>query len=398
MHYHARDVAVMRAKIEKCVLVLGSATPSLESHANAADNRYRLLTLPDRVENRPLPEVAVIDLRNRPMKTPLSDELTAAISANLVAGGQTLLFLNRRGFANFLQCNACGEPIRCPNCSVSLTWHERPPALHCHHCAHTLRRPERCAACGEPALAIWGWGTERLEALLRESFPAARIARLDRDTTRRKGSMEEMLGAWRSGRVDILIGTQMIAKGHDVTGVTLVGVVFADLSLNLPDFRGCERTFQLLAQVAGRAGRGERRGRVLVQTLQPDHFALQAALHHDFAGFATRELEGRGELGYPPFSRLVLLRVEGENEEGVKRSIDAIARDLRGAAGRGIAVLGPAAAPLERLRGRHRRQVLLRGRSAAALRQLVSRVLAAQPRRRGDGPRVIVDVDPQNLL
>jgi len=398
VHYHARDVAVMRAKIEGCVLVLGSATPSLESHGNAGEGRYQLLTLPERVENRPLPEVTVVDLRGRHMTSPLGEELAAAISANLSAGGQTLLFLNRRGFANFLQCNACGEPIRCPNCSVSLTWHERPPALHCHHCGHTLRRPERCAECGEPALQIWGWGTERLEALLRESFPAARIGRLDRDTTRRKGSMEEILAAWRGGRIDILIGTQMIAKGHDVTGVTLVGVVFADLSLNLPDFRGCERTFQLLAQVAGRAGRGNRRGRVFVQTLQPEHFALQAALRHDFADFAARELEARHELGYPPFSRLLLLRVEGADEEQVRRAVGTIAGELRRGSGPGVAVLGPAAAPLERLRGRHRRQILLRGRSAAALRAAAQRVLGARPRRRGDDLRVIIDVDPQSLL
>ena len=401
VHYHGRDVAVMRAKLTGCPLILGSATPSMESFANARRGRYRLLELPERVEARPLPPVRLLDLRARGHShiEPLSAELGAAVAANLAAGGQSLLFLNRRGFANFLQCRACGDPVMCPNCSVTLTVHRKWGALRCHYCDHTIPLPPRCATCGEPALEAWGVGTEQLEALLRSRLPGARIARMDRDTTRRKGSQEALLRAWCDGSVDILIGTQMVAKGHDVPGVTLVGVVHADASLNFPDFRAAERTFQLLAQVAGRAGRGPRAGRVFVQTLQPEHYSLQAAAAHDFAGFAEAELAARREAGYPPFARLVLLRAEGADGAQVERVALDTARALRdGAAGR-CAVLGPAPAPLERLRQRYRRQILVRGRSGSVLRRCVAEVLpAARAAARAAGVRVIVDVDPYSML
>jgi primosomal protein N' (replication factor Y) len=398
VRYHGRDVAVMRAKLEACPLVLGSATPSMESYNNANSARYGLLTLPERVAGKPLPEVDIVDLRGRRMPSPLTGELAAAIEANLASGGQTLLFLNRRGYANFLQCGACGEPVSCPNCSVTMTWHERPSYLQCHYCAHTLRRPAQCASCEEPALDRWGWGTERLEAFVRESFPGARVARLDRDTTRRKGSMESILRNWQQGAIDVLIGTQMVTKGHDVAGVTLVGVVLADLSLNIPDFRGGERTFQLLAQVAGRAGRGERRGRVLIQTLQPEHYALQTAARHDFPAFAELETATRRELDYPPFGRLVLLRAESEDAEVLESVMRKLGETLRRCAPQSVTVLGPATAPLERLRGRHRRQILLRGRSAAAMRQIVAAAVDQHRARRDKNTRLIVDIDPQNLL
>jgi primosomal protein N' (replication factor Y) len=401
VHYHGRDVAVMRAKLAGCPLLLGSATPSMESLANAQAGRYRLLALPERVASRPLPPVRLVDLRGSAGERPpiLTPELDAALDANLAAGGQSLLFLNRRGFANALQCRACGEPRMCPNCSVALTVHRSWRALRCHYCDHTIVPPLVCGECGEPALLEWGIGTEQLEALLATRFPAARIARMDRDSTRRKGSQQKLLADWRAGRFDILIGTQMIAKGHDVPGVTLVGVVHADAGLNFPDFRAGERTFQLLAQVAGRAGRGDKPGRVVVQTLQPEHYSLRAAATHDFAAFAEAELAARRELGYPPFSRLVLLRFEGTAAPAVEQVARETARRLRGEAGGRFSVLGPAPAPLERLRQRHRIQLLLRGTGGTAVRRAVAvqlpelRALA-----KARDVRLVVDVDPQHML
>jgi primosomal protein N' (replication factor Y) len=398
LHYHARDAAVMRAKLEACPLLLGSATASMESLNNARSGRYRLLHLPERVAQRPMPLVELIDLRGQRLASPLSPMLAAAIEANLAAGGQTLLFLNRRGFANALQCRACGEPVTCPNCSISLTWHQRAAALRCHYCDYAKPRPAACAECGQPALDTWGWGTERLESLLRESFPGARVARMDRDTTTRKGSLAALLSQWNGGALDILIGTQMVTKGHDVAGVTLVGVVMADLSLNLPDFRSAERAFQQLAQVAGRAGRGDRPGRVLVQTLQPDHHVLRAVVDHDYRAFAERDIAQREELGYPPFGRLVLLRFEGEDAARTQAAATQCADHLRAVAARGVAVLGPAPAPLSRLRGRYRWQILLRGKSGASLRHLVADLVAPDRRAHPADIRLTVDVDPQNLI
>jgi primosomal protein N' (replication factor Y) len=400
VHYHGRDVAVMRAKLAGCALILGSATPSMESFANARRGRYRLLELRERVEARPLPPVRLLDLRAGSERLePLTAELNAALAANLAARGQSLLFLNRRGFANFLQCRACGDPVMCPNCSVTFTYHQKWGALRCHYCDHTIPPPARCPSCGEAALHTWGIGTEQLEALLRQRLPGARVARMDRDTTRRKGSHSALLRTWSAGGLDVLVGTQMITKGHDVPGVTLVGVVHADASLNFPDFRAAERTFQLLAQVAGRAGRGARPGRVFVQTLQPEHYSLQAAATHDFARFAEAELTARRAAGYPPFTRLVLLRAEGADNAQVERIAAEAARVIRAAAGDRCAVLGPAPAPLERLRQRYRRQVLVRGRSGAQLRRCVAEALPAlRTAARAADVRLIVDVDPYSML
>lgn len=400
VHYQGRDVAVMRAKLAACTLLLGSATPSMESIANARWGRYRLLELPERIEARPLPPVRMVDLRTpRHQVEPLSPELRAAVAANLMAGGQTLLFLNRRGFANFLQCRACGDPLMCPNCSVTLTFHRTWRAVRCHYCDYTAVPPAACAGCAEPALEAWGIGTEQLEAILREHFPRARIARMDRDTTRRKGTQRALLSTWSAGGLDILIGTQMITKGHDVAGVTLVGVVHADASLNFPDFRAAERTFQLLAQVAGRAGRGDRPGRVVVQTLQPDHYSLRAAAAHDFGAFAEAELAVRREADYPPFIRLVLVRIEGTAMADVERIAQHAARQLRETAASRWSVLGPAPAPLERLRQRYRRLVLLRSRQGSVLRRGVAAALPdLRAAARGSDVRIIVDVDPYSML
>jgi primosomal protein N' (replication factor Y) len=399
VHYGGRDVAVMRAKLVGCNLLLGSATPSMESFYNAQTGRYRLIELPKRVESRPLPEVEVLDLRGPSTPPPISKQLAAAIDANLAAGGQTLLFLNRRGFANFLQCRACGEPVMCPNCSVTLTAHRRWRALRCHYCDYTIPPPPQCKECGEPALHEWGVGTEQLETMLAEMFPAARIGRMDRDTTRRKGSLQSILAKWSARKLDVLIGTQMVTKGHDIPGVTLVGVVLADQSLSFPDFRAPERTFQLLAQVAGRAGRGDVPGRVLVQTLQPEHYSLRAARQHDFQGFAQRELASRRGLAYPPFSRLILLRIEGEQATEVERIATQAATALRELAGRDFGVLGPAPAPIERLRQRYRRQILLRGRSGSKLRHAAATVAEKlRDLARQRDVRLIIDVDPQHML
>ena len=396
VRYNARDVAVMRAKIADCVLVLGSATASMESMRNASTDRYRQLTLPNRVAERAMPEIEILDLRGERLDSPLSPHLEAAIEANLIASGQTLLFLNRRGFANAMQCIACGEALHCPNCSIALTWHDRTSALRCHYCDYATRRPTRCAVCGQHALTIWGWGTERLEAHVRKRFPGARVARMDRDTTRRKGSMAALLSQWNSGKLDILIGTQMITKGHDVAGVTLVGVVMADLGLNLPDFRACEKTYQQLVQVAGRAGRGNRSGHVVIQTLLPDHYVMKAVVENRFTDFAEHETEQRREFGYPPFGRLALIRFECEDLETTKAAAAKCCEVLRSHREDGVAILGPAPAAIERIRGRYRWHVLLRGAGGKAVRDLAATALRVM--RTDRRIRTTIDVDPQSLL
>jgi primosomal protein N' (replication factor Y) len=402
VHYNGRDVAIMRAKLSGCPALLGSATPAMETFHNGSTGRYQVLTLPERVEARPLPSVEIVDLRRSPQagkQLLLSPKLAAALKANLAARGQSLVFLNRRGFANFMQCHACGEALKCPNCSVTLTLHRRWNALRCHHCDYTISPPTACSACGGLSLSAWGAGTEQVEAALRHELSGARIGRMDRDTTSRKGSQREILSAWERREYDVLVGTQMITKGHDIPGVTLVGVLLADLSLNLPDFRAAERTFQLLTQVGGRAGRGQRPGRVIIQTLQPDHFSLQCALHHDYQRFAGHELATRRELSYPPFARMVQIRCEGEGAETTERIARALADRIRTVASKGITILGPAPAPLERLRRRYRWQVLVRGRNGAAVRAATAagRDTVRREARKLD-VRVIVDVDPYNML
>ena len=402
IRYNGRDVAVMRAKLAACPVLLGSATPAMETFHNARSGRYTLLTLPERVEARPLPAVDLVDLRRSSSTGKallVSAQLTAALKANLIARGQSLVFLNRRGFANFLQCHQCGTVLMCPNCSVTLTLHRRWQALRCHHCDYTIPIPHLCVSCGGLSLSAWGAGTEQVEAALKQLLPRVRIARMDRDSTSRKGSMRQILTAWERREYDVLVGTQMITKGHDVPGVTLVGVLLADLSLNLPDFRASERTFQLLTQVAGRAGRGTRPGRVIVQTLQPDHFSLQRAMHHDFRGFAEQELAARRETGYPPFMRLVQIRCEGENLDATERIARAIAAYLREQSDKTIGILGPAPAPIERVRRRYRWQLLVRGRSGGAVRRAAhaARTAVARQARTAD-VRLLVDVDPYSML
>ncbi|MFZ0889766.1 MAG: primosomal protein N', partial [Candidatus Binataceae bacterium] len=339
IRYNARDLAVALGGYSRCPVVLGSATPSAESYFNARRGRYRMLHLARRVQDRPFAEVEVIDLReefrkdrardaartgsaddrasDKPPAVPLSERLVAALKENLAGGGQSVVFLNRRGYHNFLQCQLCGNVIACPNCSVAMTFHLRDRSLRCHYCGHRTPAPDRCPGCGGFGLVGQGFGTERLLAALSELLAGARIERMDSDTSGRRGARIAIVEALARGEIDILVGTQMITKGFDLPGVTLVGVVLADLALNLPDFRSAERTFQLLTQVAGRAGRGERRGRVLIQTYAPHHYSIRAARDQDYARFMRRELELRRELMYPPFARMALVRIEGEDSRAV---------------------------------------------------------------------------------
>jgi primosomal protein N' (replication factor Y) len=405
IRYNARDLAVVRARLAKGVVVLSSATPSAESFHAATIGRHRLLELRGRPEARPLPSVEIVDLRGRVHRPDgpelLSAELRAAIETTLARREQVLVFLNRRGFARCLQCPACGAPVTCPRCSVSLTWHRQAAALVCHHCHHHRPPPAVCSACGTTELLAFGIGTEQVEAMLRAAYPAARIARLDRDTAQRAGVQERVLAGWHAGTLDVLVGTQMVSKGHDVPGVTLVAVLLADLSLNMPDFRAAERTMQLLLQVAGRAGRGAEPGRVIVQSFRPDHPSIAAAREHDYRTFMTGELARREELGYPPFSRFVGVRFEGREARRVERAATALAQEL-GHEARALglgpsAVLGPAPAPIERVRERYRWQVLLRATVPGALRALARAAATSARRMRAPDLRAIIDVDPYSM-
>lgn len=403
--YNARDLAVVRARLAGGVVVLASATPSAESYHAARDGRHTLLELPERPTPQPLPTVTLVDLRGRPRGTAprlLTEELRHALEANLARGGQSLVFLNRRGFATYLQCPRCGATLECPHCSVTLTWHRGARAVACHHCQYRRATPSSCASCVGTPLEPYGVGTEQIEEALRACYPLAAVDRLDRDAARRAGAQKRILRDWLAGDTDMLVGTQMVGKGHDVPGVTLVAVLLADLSLNLPDFRAAERTMQLLVQVAGRAGRGEVPGTVLVQTFRPDHASLLAAATHDYRGFMEAELERRRVLGYPPFGRLVNLRLDARDADTVERHAGELAAALRaeasGLGGGAGAVLGPAAPPIERVRGRHRRQILLRHADVRSLRALARRARAAESSLRRAHVRLAIDVDPYSML
>jgi primosomal protein N' (replication factor Y) len=423
LRYNGRDVAVVRGKLLDCPVILGSATPALESYENCRQHRYRLLEITQRVERRSLPEIEAIDLRARvqpPKSSPdsaqstvapdgknldrqlISGTFVGALRENFRVGRQTLIFLNRRGFANFLQCTSCGHVWRCPYCSVTLTLHLKQKRLSCHHCDYRRPPTEICPECKNATLTGIGSGTERIEQALRQLVPQARVARMDRDTTARRGSHETLIRQWEKGEIDILVGTQMITKGHDVLGVTLVGALLADLSLNLPDFRAAERTFQLLSQVAGRSGRGSDPGRVIIQTYAPDHYAIQFLVAHDYKGFFAAESEFRRALNYPPFSRLVSLRLDGPKLEEVEKRAHTLAtklRELQHCQPRfreHIEVLGPAAAPIERLRNRYRWQLLLRSKQNTALLQFARQARELLPPSRS--VRLHIDVDPYTML
>ncbi|HEY4239247.1 MAG TPA: primosomal protein N', partial [Kofleriaceae bacterium] len=370
VRYHARDVALVRAQRTGAICVLGSATPSLESMAHAERGAYRLLRLTERPTARPMPEVTVVDLRTHMAdgEAMLSAPLRAAIGETLANGDQTILFLNRRGFATFVLCKACGHAFRCPHCSVSLTYHKHSDRLSCHYCNFQQRVPEVCPECKSPAIERKGLGTERIAAAVADEFPTARVARLDRDVAS-GAKIETILARVARRETDILVGTQMVTKGHDFPGVTLVGVLCADTGLDLPDFRASERTFQLLAQVAGRAGRGERAGRVIVQTYRPGAAAVTAAAAHDYGRFFAAESASRAELGYPPHGRLIAVRIDGADGHAVAGAARKLADAAEALGVAGVELRGPVPAPLEKLRGRTRWQIWLRGADRSALRR-----------------------------
>ncbi len=403
--YHARDVAVVRGQRDGAVVVLGSATPSLESYFNALRGKYRLLELPSRVTETRLPVVRVIDLRSEQRKSRdggssagiFSRPLRDAIQLRLERSEQTMLFLNRRGYSTTLQCEQCGFVAGCPNCSVSLTFHRRAQELRCHICGHHDAVPGRCPQCANPAIRFSGLGTERVEDVLSRLFPKARVRRMDSDTLQRKEDYRQVLTEFRTGKIDILVGTQMIAKGLHFPNVTLVGIIHADLSLHMPDFRAGERTFQLLTQVSGRAGRGDVEGEVFVQTFTPFHPAIQFARRHDYLGFYEQEVEFREQLKYPPWTRVALLTLRGRNEDKVKFSADHLRKLLEGRlhGWRDAIVAGPGPAPLLKAESYFRYQIMIRTRAMARL----SRELAAMESESEwpDDIRLTLDIDPVNL-
>ena len=398
--YHARDVAVVRAKIEKCVVVLGSATPSLESYHNASSGKYKLATLTQRVDQQQMPLMRIVDLRQERRKEKaasiLSEKLRAAIAVRLEKHEQTILFLNRRGFSTSLLCSNCGEARNCPNCSVALTFHRHMARLSCHLCGHTAAVPKKCPACGKDALIYSGFGTEKVESTVAQIFPTAVVKRMDADSMTRKQAYRETLLSFRAGKIDILVGTQMIAKGLHFPNVTLVGIINADLALHMPDFRAGERTFQLLTQVAGRAGRGETSGEVFVQTYTPFSPSIQFARHHDFAGYFQQELEFRERCDFPPFKHAVLITIRSAHEGRAKFSAETLARRLKEALGSEFILGDPTPAPLEKLQGQFRFHILIRGEAIVRLSRLVRETLDKLPF--PEDVAVAVDVDPYQLL
>ncbi|MCG9895599.1 MAG: primosomal protein N' [Fimbriimonadaceae bacterium] len=393
--YHAKKAALQLADLHGCPVLLGSATPSLESWTEAKDRGMTLLTMRKRPAEARLPEVRLVDLREgfRDRRPSLfSPELERAILETLAAGNQTILFHNRRAYSPFLVCRSCGERIECPDCSVTLSWHRGDDRLLCHHCDHTSPVPTKCPKCGEERLRPFGFGSERVEEEVGKIFPKARVARLDRDIARKKGALEEIFARFRGGEIDVLVGTQMIAKGLDFPKVTLVGVVAADMSLGVPDFRAGERTHQLLSQVAGRAGRGRDPGRVIIQTMQPEHPSLQSALHHDYEAMAASLLPERMQALYPPYSRLVNVIVSGPDREEARRAARRTAEALRLTLPR-AKVLGPAPCALERLQNRWRFHALVKMAPDADPSPIPAALDGIQ---QGD-LRVTVDVDPGSL-
>ena len=404
--YNARDMALVRAKMTGATVILGSATPSLESYQNTDRGRFKLLELPDRATPRPLPDVVVVDLARSGFSDSartFSKPLARALVDNLKQGNQTILFLNRKGFAAFLLCQACGAVPRCPHCDISLTYYRGSNSLRCHYCHYGRSTPADCPVCSVPgSLQQVGFGTERVVDALSEILPQARVARLDSSVTSNR-KMNSVLDDFRNGVADILVGTQMVAKGHDFPGVTLVGVLLADLSLSFPDFRASERTFQLLTQVAGRAGRGDRPGTVYVQTYLPLHYALTHAQRHDFSSFAKEELEHRVARRFPPFACLALVRISGEKLEQVQATAATIKRLVERASGRcafALDIMGPGLAPLSYIRNRYRMQMLLRAGNRAAMQEFLHKAnpsLLAEIGHRG-AVRWDIDVDPVNLM
>jgi primosomal protein N' (replication factor Y) len=407
--YQARDAAVVRGKTEKAFVLLGSGTPSVQSFHNAFTGRYGLLSMPERIEKRPLPEVQVIDMKTASegaeKNEAISPELKAALDGILEEGKQAMFFLNRRGFNRVYLCRSCGQPVRCPNCDLALIFHLRENRLACHYCGFYSKPQRICPACGHEGLRAYGFGTERLEQALKEMYPDKNVARMDRDSTRRKEQTFQILKKFSHHEIDILVGTQMITKGYDFPNVTLVGVIAADFSLGFPDFRAAERTFQILSQVAGRAGRGDQTGRVIIQTFNPDHYAITTAKDHDYQTFFEKEKELREQLGYPPFSYMACLRLQGNNKRKTAEMtqrlgqgmFDMIKRWPR--RGKEIQILGPVEAPLSKLRGKYRWQIFVKSKGAVLLHYFLKEVEKLSNRTlKASGVQLIIDVDPYQML
>jgi primosomal protein N' (replication factor Y) (superfamily II helicase) len=400
--YNARDIAVMRAKMAKAVVVLGSATPSLESYFNTKKNKYALIELPDRVEQRPLPEVEIVDMRQEFQETGheqvISRKLAAEIKERIELKEQVMVLLNRRGYSPVVLCRACGKTLECKNCAIALTHHKREHKMVCHYCGYTAPVPKVCVHCGSEYVYFLGTGSEKLEELLHGMFPQARIARLDRDTVRGHEDFERTLNALNEGDLDMIVGTQMIAKGHDIHGVTLVGVVGADAALGFPDFRAAERTFQLLTQVAGRAGRGQSPGKVVLQTYFQDHYAVQYAAHHDFAGFYEKELRFRSWMHYPPYSALANVLIRSDKLDEALEWSGLLGKWFEKTRHEGVRVLGPAAAPIVRLKRDYRYHFVLKSPSREKLNSTLRAMLAHAAQLKIPRTQVIVDVDALWLM
>jgi primosomal protein N' (replication factor Y) len=401
--YHARDSAIVRAQRESAVVVLGTATPSLESFHNAQTGKYQYLHLPERVANRPMARAEMIDMREvfarRKKPAVFSDELLQQIAETHARGEQSIILLNRRGYSSFILCRSCGESINCPNCDVSLTYHQTDRILICHYCNHHQRAPTQCPTCASKYIYYVGEGTEQIEELLRKRFPSLRIGRIDRDTKSRRHQFEKTLIDFDKGELDLLVGTQMLAKGHDFPNVTLVGVVSVDAGLALPDFRAAERTFQLITQVAGRAGRGDLPGRVLIQTYHPHHYALRHACAQDYRGFYDEEIRHRRNHGYPPFVALALLLVRHKDAARANATAQQLRQALVEAnSNHACRILGPAPAPFARLRGEHRVQLLIKSRSRKQMRVVIDAALKTLEKAGNDLRSVTLEIDPVSMM
>jgi primosomal protein N' (replication factor Y) len=401
--YNARDTAIVRAQKQAAVVVLGSATPSLESFHNAQSGKYQYLSLPERIGQRAMATAELIDMRavfaryKKPMV--FSDELVEAIETTHARREQSIILLNRRGYSSFILCRSCGESIMCPNCEVTLTYHRGDQTLVCHYCNHHERAPSQCPACGSKYIYYVGEGTEQIEELLRKRFPSLRIGRIDRDTKSRRHQFEETLLNFGKGGLDMLVGTQMLAKGHDFPNVTLVGVVSVDAGLALPDFRAAERTFQLITQVAGRAGRGDLPGRVLIQTYHPHHYALRHATAQDYRGFYDEEIRHRRNHGYPPFVALAMVLSKHKQAERAHETAQKVKQALIEAdSTRACRVLGPAPAPLARLRGDYRVQLLVKSRSRKQMRAVIDRAFESLEKSGQDLRSVNLEIDPVSMM
>jgi len=399
--YNGRDVAIVRAQAASACVLLGSATPSLETRYNAERGKYTLLVLPERIEQRPLPAVELIDMRTEFLETRkqaiFSRRLLEEIGTRLESGEQTMLLLNRRGFSSFVACRSCGERVQCVNCAVTLTFHRRDRRLLCHYCNHAEKVPTHCPKCHSEHIYFLGIGSERVEEELHRDYPKARVTRMDRDTITTKRHYETILAGFREGAFDILVGTQMIAKGHDIPNVTLVGVVSADVGLGVPDFRAAERTFQLLTQVAGRAGRGDLPGIVLIQTINPDHYAVRFASAQNYEGFYQKELEFRRLMRYPPFSALANVLVRSQSQEEALRMAGELGH-LLSPPPQNLKILGPSEAPVPRLKNEYRYQLLIKAVSRKALKETLDRVRSFALDQDWKATALVIDVDPLTLL